>query len=316
MDKRIAAYLFPISLALFGCKPDLGDPPYLIKGRSILAIKSEPAESVPGAPVAYSFLLASPEGTVLDSNAGWDICLSPKPPAESNSVAKQCNPPVAGAVPGQTFEAPVPTDACKLFGPIAPPPEPGKPAIRPRDPDSTGGYYLPVRVRVEDAVERPLVGFAFERISCGLANAPAPVMQQFKAEYQPNNNPSLNGVDAVFADGSRLSLDTSEVGIALGSTVVFEAQFSALSQESYPVYDGRSESLVPTRESLHFSWFVTSGEFEHDRTGVEESAMDNTSSNSWTADATAGPVHLWVVMRDSRGGTDFRAYNFQVAAMN
>jgi hypothetical protein len=36
-------------------------------------------------------------------------------------VASACNPPTPGSTTGQTFAAPVPTKACMLFGPIAPP---------------------------------------------------------------------------------------------------------------------------------------------------------------------------------------------------
>ena len=30
--------------------------------------------------------------------------------------------------------------------------------------------------------------------------------------------------------------------------------------------------------------------------------------NNWRAPAAAGPVHLWVVLQDSRGGLEFAAY--------
>jgi hypothetical protein len=37
-----------------------------------------------------------------------------------------------------------------------------------------------------------------------------------------------------------------------------------------------------------------------------------TTATSWRAPA-AGVVHLWVVLRDSRGGVDFAGYDLAVA---
>src|SRR5271157_451300 len=120
---------------VLGCKPTVGQAPSLITDYALLAVRGEPPEAKPGDNVVYSFLLASPTGTVTDATEGWDVCETPKPPAENNSVASACNPPAPGATTGQTFTAPVLTNACTLFGPIAPPVAAGQPAIRPRDPD-------------------------------------------------------------------------------------------------------------------------------------------------------------------------------------
>jgi len=71
--------------------------------------------------------------------------------------------------------------------------------------------------------------------------------------------------------------------------------------------------LVPHRESMRVSWFASAGSFEHEVTGRDEGDLATTTDNSWSAPATAGPVHLWIVLRDSRGGVDFAAYELQVA---
>ncbi len=111
----------PLPALVLGCKPEVGQAPSLVTDYALLAVRGEPPEAKPGADVVYSFLLASPAGTVTDATAGWDVCETPKPPAENNSVASACNPPAPGPTTGQTFETPVLTNACTLFGPIAPP---------------------------------------------------------------------------------------------------------------------------------------------------------------------------------------------------
>jgi hypothetical protein len=301
---------------LLGCKPSVGQPPYLVTSDTLLAVRGEPAEARPGETVTFSFLLASPSlGTVGDADALWDICLTPKPPSESNAVASACTgvPDAGVTTSGQTFEAVVPTKACQLFGPIAPPPVNGQPAVRPRDPDSTGGYYLPVQVLFPNLATGALSGFAMERITCGLASAPASAIGDYNSKYQANQDPGIEHTDILLdAAGNSSRLDDGPPSVTAGSVVSIVASFVAGSAETFPVYDAQSETLVDQQESLHMSWFVTGGTFEHDRTGVASGEVASSTSNQWTAPAQPGDYFLWLVLRDSRGGTDYKSYELQV----
>lgn len=314
---RAKQLLFTAVLAgttALGCKPEVGQAPSLITDYALLAVKGDPAEAKPDENVVYSFLLASPAGTVTDATAGWDVCETPKPPAENSSVASACNPPEPGAATGQTFAAPVLTKACMLFGPIAPPVATGQPAIRPRDPDSTGGYYLPVRVKFPDLATGSLTGFAFERISCNLANAATDIVDQYTKRYVPNNHPGIAATDVSRADGSSFNLDSGSPTIAPGESVVFQATFADGSAEAFPVLNQSGDALVDQTEDLYMSWFATSGSFAHDRTGVAGTETATSTSNTWKAPDTAVTmVYLWLVLRDSRGGVAFRSYSIQVA---
>ncbi|HEX7507167.1 MAG TPA: hypothetical protein VF550_10370 [Polyangia bacterium] len=318
MEQAKRTFLLAIvvaSLAL-GCKPAVGQAPSLITDYTLLAVFGEPPEAKPGDKVTYSYLLASPSGSVDDNTAGWDACLTPKPPAENNAVASACNPPTPGATAGATFDATMPTDACQLFGPIAPPVQAGKPAIRPRDPDATGGYYLPVRVKFSDLATGDVTGFAFERISCNPANANGSVIQEYKTQYQANNDPGIASTDLVTSSGTRTTLDTAAqpVAVSPGETIDLEAAFSANSAETFPVIAQGGDALESLTESLHVSWFATAGSFVHDRTGVAAAdALTTTStSNSWKAPDEVMDVYLWLVLRDSRGGTAFKSYGLHV----
>jgi hypothetical protein len=316
LDCKPSLMLAAGCVALVACKPSVGQPPYLISDNTLLAVKGTPAEAKPGANITYSFLLASPTGTVASAEAMWDICETPKPPAESNSVSSSCTgaPDAGAAAVGQTFDAAIPTKACQLFGPIAPPPVAGQPAIRPRDPDSTGGFYLPVQLWLPSLDNGPLSGFAFERITCNLANAPSSVIAEYGSKYTANLDPDIDHAELVDAAGGRLSLDAGPPSVSAGATYDVEATFAANAAEVFPVYNPQSETLVDQQESLHMSWFVTAGSFEHDRTGVAAGDVAASTRNAWTAPVTPGVVFLWLVLRDSRGGTSFKSYQLVVSA--
>jgi hypothetical protein len=300
------------------CKPSVGQPPYRITDSTLLAVYGSPSEVKPNASVTYSFLIGSPAGTVTDVSAFWDVCETPKPPSESNAVASACaQPPDAGASSvGQTFTVAMPSKACQLFGPIAPTPAPGQPAVRPRDPDSTGGYYLPVQVWLPDLPSGPAEGFAFERISCNLANAPASAITDYNSRYQPNISPGIDHTDIVDASGRTPfeSVDgmVQTVSVISGASVVIEAALMPGSAETFAYYDATTETVVDQQESLHMSWFVTGGTFEHDRTGVAAGDSSTSTNNRWTAPSLPGTVNLWLVLRDSRGGVASKSYAITV----
>jgi len=63
---------------------------------------------------------------------------------------------------------------------------------------------------------------------------------------------------------------------------------------------------------MRVSWFATDGSFDQDRTGRDETDMTTATDNDWVAPTTPGVVHLWLVLRDSRGGIDWRALDLTV----
>jgi hypothetical protein len=316
-SKLTSSFLTALACATTACKPGVGQPAYLVTDYALLAVRGEPAEARPGANVTYEFLLASPSGTVASAQAEWEICQTPKPPSEGNAVSSACTgAPDAGAGaadPGQPFAAPIPSKACQLFGPIAPPPVAGQPAVRPRDPDGTGGYYLPVHLWLPNLPSGALSGFALERIFCNLANAPSDAIADYNSRYQPNIDPVIDHTDLIDAGGNRLSLDAGPQPVAASTAITLEATFGAGSAETFPVFNQATQKVEDQQESLSLSWFVTGGSFDHDRTGVAAGDPATTTSNGWTAPSDRVPVYLWLVLRDSRGGTTFKSYQMEVA---
>ena len=264
---------------LSACKPQVGPPISLINGPAILAVKGEPAEVDPrpaDATVHYEALAVDSSGRVpaptadISSPLLWSICNQPKPPTQSNSVSTACLD--QNALPGvagdslDTYSALAPSDSCTLFGPLTPPPPSGQPPIRPRDPDVTGGYYLPVRLslsvpeglrRAGMATEDSIVAFQLQRIYCGLANAPGlghpPVRNQLQAQPEPGDR---------LADPAAARFRSSRGASGLGrgravpgcggQTVSLAVNWPADSVENYPAWDVLSKRLSITTKPCGF----------------------------------------------------------------
>jgi hypothetical protein len=320
------------------CEPKVGSPISLINGPAILAVKGEPAEADPrpgDATFQYEALAVDQGGRVpaptadIGSPLLWSICNQPKPPTQSNSVSTACLD--QNALPGvagdslDTYSALAPSESCTLFGPLTPPPVGDQPPIRPRDPDVSGGYYLPVRLslsvpeelrRVGMATEDSIVGFQMQRIYCGLANAPGLVVIQYTQEYKLNQNPAIALLTLQEPGSDPVEVPPSSPGstpfpVASGKTVTLTANWPADSVENYPAWDVLTHTLANHNEAMRVSWYATAGSFEHDITGRSEFESETFAQNTWTPGAP-GLVHLWVVLHDSRGGTDFAEYDLEV----
>jgi len=303
-------------LAIAACKPDIGKPPSLVEGSRLLALRQTPPEVAPGGTASFYALVADPSGTVPAAMA-WTLCKTPRPPTESNSVSQAC---VAQADDDVAMTGPValtmPADACSLFGPDPPP---VTPPIRPRDPDATGGFYVPVRAATQTTDGTNLVAFAFERIQCNLANAPGDVARLYNMMYVANQAPAIADVVLEPEGAAPASLVAgpggSAAAVARGAKVTLRVSWAPEAAETYVLYDPTTRTLVSPREALRVSWFATDGELEHDRTGRTGDEAELFTDDIWAAPADAAPgtpVHFWVVLRDERGGVDFATFDLAV----
>jgi hypothetical protein len=347
---RVAMLAAPIG-GTAACKPDLGAPISVVDGPRILAVRGTPPEAKEGASVTYDLLAVDVGGTLAAPPASWAVCKLPRPPSETNSVSAACRTvPDDDPGPSATFTAPVTaadpadqttTGACSIFGPLRPPLDP---MARSRDPDVTGGFYQPVRATLPAGgvgggggggggvvVDGGLIrAFDLQRIQCRLANAPIDVAAQFNNPYDPasnpngyspNQNPRLAQLTLTPPGAAPTSLAPVVPGqpapaatpVAPGQRVTLEASWNAEIAESFPVYDLRTATLTPQREALRVSWFATGGVFDHDVTGREAEDATLSTTNQWVAPEGAGAIHLWLVLRDSRGGVDFAEFALEVA---
>lgn len=280
------------------CKPDFGERESLVDRTQVLAVRIEPPEAKPGEPVTTTLLVVSPDGTLDAPAATWAFCATPKLLTENGSVSAACLgggvAPIGDARGGIT--APLPMSGCFDFGP-----ETQSAEVRPRDPDVTGGYYLPIRAHVANADAEPLTAFGFARLVCNLANAPADAAARFRKEYVRNANPTLAPIEARLESGGAIALGE----VPRGARVVLRAAWRPEDAETYALFDVRSQLVVTRRESLRVSWFTTAGSYDRDRSGRTDAEPESFTENTWTAPSEARTSHLSFVLRDSRGGVAF-----------
>jgi hypothetical protein len=299
--RRAAIFVLACGAAA-ACRPDFGARESLVTRLEILAMRADPPEAAPGESVTYTLLVASPAGTVDAPPAAWSFCAAPKLLAENELVSRACLAGDArsfGAFAGPA-QARIPADACALFGPETPPGD-----LRPKDPDATGGYYQPVRADLAQGV----TAFGVSRIACNIAHAPADVAKELHDRYRRNQNPTLEGVRATI-DGAHAAIDH----IPAGAHVRLATGWAARDAEAFLLYDPGSQGITLRRESMRVSWFVTAGTLDADRTGRAAEDPSTTTENGWRAPTVPGPAYLWLVLRDSRGGTAFLGERITVVA--
>ncbi len=313
------------------CKPDLNQTVSIVSEPRILAVQGDPAEAAPKDAVKYRALFVDGSGAIASPSIQWDFCNARKPLAELGPVSPQCLQAqgswFAPLGVGEHVTGAVPEIACRQFGPDVPEPEPNQPPGRPTDPDTTGGYYQPVRLLAPSS-SGEVVGIAETRLACGLNGATADQASEFSKCYHANVNPV---VDSLATGGVPLVTDENgatnpqQVGDRLALAVTWAAcppdatgstcpdgcarSTGCTGAEPYVLFDANTGSLSCKVEGLSTSWFATAGSFDDDRTGP---ASATTSLNGWRAPAVPGLVHLWVVLRDDRGGVGWAEYALDV----
>jgi hypothetical protein len=330
---------------VLACRPDLSERQSFVAGPTVLAIRSDPAEAETTSPVSLSALVVDPSGGTPTMIVDWAICKARKPLAELEPVNPICTQRVGDfLIPlgqGTNAGGKVPSDACRLFGPEVPAPKPGEPFGRPTDPDTTGGYYLPIRVILDANPDQRTLGTT--RLSCGVAGASSGDATEFRAHYHINGNPTVaaltvNGVAAGTDDAS-----ASVVGA--GSQVHFEVDWpkcpdtdacgdgvcgpdeteaacdadcggdtpkSCGGAERYFYYDTEALHNVTRRESIRASWFTTAGSYAVDISGREETDPASNATNTLTVPTSPQKIYGWVVLRDSRGGVAWQKFVLNV----
>jgi len=319
------AALVAIAVALSSaCAPTFDDSTSIISAPRLLAVQSTPAEAVAGGAFSLSALYVGPQGVQTAPQLDWATCLLQTPSDQPGPVNPACfgsgSSDVVSLGKGGTANATVPSDACLLFGPNSPPPTPGQPSPRPTDPDATGGYYLPIVVG--DPAGQWSV--APERITCPPSGVTQDVLAVISAGYVPNVNPAIASLSStsgsgpatvVPADGSGVQPMTVSAGQQFALSVSWAScptsPQACSGAETYLSLDSTTHTVVTLRESIVASWYATGGSFASDRSGRSGVDPGLDATNIWTAPRTSGVVHLWVVLRDARGGVGWQGYTLK-----
>jgi hypothetical protein len=307
--------------SVVACTPNFDDETAIVSSPRLLAVQAIPAEGAPGAGFALTALYVDANGPHDPSDIDWAICRLQKPLGEPGPINESCfvdaSPDLVSLGRGGLVHGSLPQDACQLFGPDSPPALMGRPSPRPTDPDTTGGFYLPIRTRSGDGQWSA----ALERIACQPSGVTQSVSLGFTSGYRPNTNPAVSNLARVDDDGGSSTIAPDGPGAApalavkAATRVALRVEWPACSgtdacggAESYLYVDPTSKQLTVRRESMVVSWYASAGAFDNDRSGRAETDRVTNASNTWTSPTSPGKVHLWIVLRDARGGVGWAAY--------
>jgi hypothetical protein len=336
---------------LAGCTPELDDRGFQITGPRLLAITATPAEAEPKAKVTFRALYVDPQGERSAGELAWAFCTARKPLTEQGTVSPECvleaGPDLAALGSGAAISGALPDDGCRLFGPDRPAPVAGEPVGRAVDPDPSGGFYQPVRLRVRDGAVSTAIGAA--RLACGISGALPEQSVEFSKRYRRNENPAIAAL-AIARSGSSMIVAPDAPGADVGATVargervVLRAAWDACptspacgdgvcgadedlmgcevdckapkgcaGSEQYVWFDPVARTVSLRREAIRVSWFTTAGTLDTDTGGLAEDEADRADTdNAWTAPSEAGEARIWLVVRDDRGGVGWQSYRVRV----
>lgn len=330
-----------VALGATGCVPDFDDDLSRISEPQLLSLRATPAEAKEAGDTSLEALVAVPDGQPTPQ-VKFGLCLARKPLTQLGPINQDClepNAPEDILVPlgvGDGAPAKLPEDACRLFGPLRPAAEAGKPAGRPVDPDVTGGFYQPFVARLGHQVSVGAV-----RLDCDLSGAGRDESVKYRQQYRTNENPVLA---RVALSGAELD-ETASTEVRAGDSVKLDAAWEACpttsscgdgfctanedqtscaedclephgctGSERYVSYDAEKQSVVARREGITVAWFASRGHFQNEQTGFSEAEAANATEthNSWSPGSELGPATVWTVIRDTRGGQSWKTFHFEV----
>jgi hypothetical protein len=319
-----ASAAMALACAVSACTPTFSDETSIVSEPRLLAVQATPAEAKLGEAFTMTALYVGAQGPANPSSLDWAICSLPKPLGDPGPINPGCFVDVSSGLTslgsGGTVGGTIPEDACQLFGPDTPPPQPGQPSARPTDPDSTGGFYLPVRIESGSGQWSA----APERLACSPSGLTQQVFTDFTNGYHVNENPVVASLSRLDAQGVATPIPadapgmTSAFMIPSGTRASLHVTWPSCSSapcggaETYLTIDPSTHQIETLRESMVASWYATAGVFDVDRVGRAEDDPATSVDNGWTAPSSKGLVHLWIVLRDSRGGVGWESYTIQI----
>jgi hypothetical protein len=158
-------------------------------------------------------------------------------------------------------------------------------------------YGLELRAKAfgnPDGGPPPSPGFDVQRL-IGLGTV---TLRSASASLPPNHNPQLKGVAV---DGAELNADGSST-VAAGTHTLLPI----------PADDAK-EPTANGPEKLNFTFYATDGDIDSLRSDdTTATGQPGITSVDYTTPSAPGPVRLWVVIRDGRGGTGWLERSFTV----
>ena len=288
--------LLPLALLLAAC--DSFTPASVIESLRVIAIRSDPAEVASGAEATLRSLVIDLDPAAAGRTITYEWALCTKRPTAGYDVDPACFDADTAdflvplpALPGGTTKLTMPPHTVTDFGP----------------PDSTTGFYVPVRLRVRAG---NAVVTAFHRLRWEAGFVP------------PNQNPTIAGISYIKTESDGQLPDMGQtvdvqplpddtmppMPLQRGGKLRFRASDAPGSSEMYTalVGDPRDMKTATFTERVRFFWYSSAGKVSPDVTGEErpDTVLD-TSKFDTSIDARNGLVDLWLVGVDERGGVDW-----------
>jgi len=286
-----------------GCGPDF-DPASLLIGKlRIIDIHAEPPEIGQGESTTLTPLIWTPPNA--DGGAvsyAWAICHRSAVPGAGRTINPDCTDNETADYLEPIGDQPSVKVTMPMLG-------------SPLDlgiPDSTGGFYLPVRLILTQGSERIL---SFYRVRLAFAG-------------KRNTNPGLAAVLRVedvndggtpLADGGAATLiptdEPTPIEAPAGGQLRLRATVTDGSLEQYTeiVGDIRDMNFMTSTEQIRILWYTTGGEFQQEATGerlpmdgevIEDRLKDNVLQLGKKHPPNPGDLlDLYVVLHDGRGGS-------------
>ncbi len=313
------ALVMGLLLVARACEPE-PRPAHLRRQRRLACLRCGPSRPRRrrGRMVKLSALYVSPDGGASRGPFDWAFCDDRNPLANLGPVSPACAE-ASGSVfvelgTGATQRGVVPTEACRQFGPDVPPAQTGESPGRPVDPDSTGGYYQPVRLVAGDQIAVGLV-----RITCDVPGATPDQLTALAAQRPPQHQPAdRHGV------GPTLGRSWSPGAVSTRS----RRRSASTSRRPGPTATGRRRAAPGrratrcsmrrrTRWSMPASRCACRGSPRRGRSiatgrGAARPTRRRTPTTAGPLPAAPGQVWIWVVLRDDRGGVGWRSYALDV----
>jgi len=267
----------------------------------VLAIASDPAAPATGETTTLSAVLYLPEGVTVSSyewswcpfagspSDGYPCLITEDDLAEYGGGAALDIPPFdLGSEATATLENTIPPQLLEAIcagAPGQPPPV-----------DCFAGFPAQVKL-VMRAGDAEITAIRRLRL-------------RFDEAQEANALPVIGGIDAVLSGGDQPLDDTASVSLPRGSNTVLHARVSTDSAEQYTDLDDDGNPVTEV-ERLTLSWFVESGDTDHERTSFIDGivSIDDAIENEWKPalpeDYPGDTSRIIVVLRDNRDGVAY-----------
>jgi hypothetical protein len=283
--------LLAFALALVaGCSNDFDPASYLAPGSlRVLGVIADPAEAAAGA--SSTLTVITPDLPTTPTYA-WVVCTQPPLPG-SSSIDPLCLEADMGS-----FLSPVAGNGPSAM--VTMPADAGRKTLG--IPDSTGGLYLPVKVRATMGDQTLDTVYGLRLSLPGIE----PV----------NHKPTIASASLVDAAHDASPMSTTELStdptaptpVAFGSEPTLRLTLTPDSFEVYPQLTGTPPhtTIVMTKEKPRFFWYADAGIFTNDITGADQPDTQlKLDDSKHHVPGVGAHIHVIVVVRDERGGTAY-----------